>query len=65
MIIPVQGLEIEQTRKRAAEDAERDDNVTHEATCFDSERVSAGVTCIYMLQEILQTGIYHANVLIT
>ena len=38
MIIPVQGLEIEQTRKRAAEDAERDDNVTHEATCFDSER---------------------------
>ena len=54
-----QGFDIEQARRRAQVDAEKDDYYILEPAHLDSNWVTAGVACMYILQVMLQTGRYH------
>ena len=59
--IPSQGFDIEQVRRRAQVDAEKDDYYIMEPAHLDSNRMTAGVACMYILQVMLQTGRYHTE----
>ena len=57
--IPAEGFNLEELRRRAQTDATKDDYLTLEPVHLDTDRVTAGVACMYMLQQMLYSGQYH------
>ena len=56
--LPAEGLDVQAIRNRAQDDAVRDSYAVIDETRMNPERMTSGAICIYMLQEMLQTGQY-------
>ena len=56
---PYRGLQPRRTEKGAQADATRDEYLTLDPVHLDTNRVTAGVACMYMLQQMLYSGQYH------
>jgi hypothetical protein len=53
---PAESFNLEEVRRKAQADATRDDYTTLEPVHLDTNRVTAGVACMYMLQQMLYSG---------
>jgi len=62
--IPAEGFNLEEVRRKAQADATRDKYLTLEPVHLDTDRVTAGVACMYMLQQMLYSGQYHTEDLV-
>ena len=57
--IPTEGFNLEELRRGAQADATRDEYLTLDPVHLDTNRVTAGVACMYMLQQMLYSGQYY------
>ena len=53
---PAESFNLEEVRRKAQADATRDEYITLEPVHLDTNRVTAGVACMYMLQQMLYSG---------
>ena len=61
---PAEGFNLEELRRRAQVDAAKDYYHTLEPAHLDTNRVTAGVAYMYMLQLMLYSGQYHTEDLV-
>ena len=61
---PAESFNLEELRRRAQADATKDDYYTLEPAHLDTNRVTAGVACMYILQLMLYSGQYHTDELV-
>ena len=62
--LPAEGLDVQAIRNRAQDDAVRDSYAVIDETRMNPERMTSGAICMYMLQEMLQTGQYQVEDLV-
>ena len=53
---PAESFNLEEVRRKAQADATRDEYITLEPVNLETNRVTAGVACMYMLQQMLYSG---------
>jgi hypothetical protein len=51
-----EGFNLEELRRGAQADATRDEYITLDPVLLDTNRVTAGVACMYMVQQMLYSG---------